>query len=121
MRCARSHQVAQSNLKKPCRLCQENHVQSLHQLNDRAPRQSAKTAKEESLVNTTIEVLYVDQPPEGNRALLKVVRMLLHYGTHTLTTYAILDDGSKKTMLLPAAEQELGLQGTCKGLPLRTI
>lgn len=66
-------------------------------------------------------MLYVDRPADGSRVLLKVIRVLLHNGSRTLETYAILDDGSERTMLLPAAAQELGLQGTPEDLALRTI
>lgn len=72
-------------------------------------------------MSSTTEVLYVDQPPEGNWVLLKVVRVLLHHGNRTLNTYGILDDGSERTMLLSAAARELGFQGMREDLPLRTI
>lgn len=66
-------------------------------------------------------VLYLDRPTEGSRVLLKVVPVLLHHGGRTLDTYAVLDDGSERTMLLPIAAQKLGLEGTPETLPLRTI
>lgn len=40
---------------------------------------------------------------------------------HSLDTYAILDDGSERTMLLLAAAQKVDLQGTPETLSLRTI
>lgn len=74
------------------------------------PKNVIKTTKEEScLVNTPSDVLYVDRPVDGSRVLLKVIKVLLHHGKHTLSTYAILDDGSEWTMLLPAAACHLGL------------
>jgi len=63
----------------------------------------------------------VDKPAQGNRVLLKVIQVLLHHGNCTLETYAILDDGSERTMLLPAAARDLGLPGTPEDLALRTI
>ena len=46
--------------------------------------------------------------------------MLVHYGERTLDTFAILDDGSERTMLLPSAAKSLGIQCTPGSLPLRT-
>lgn len=66
-------------------------------------------------------MLYLDRPTEGSRVLLKVVPVLLHHGGRTLDTYAVLDDESERTMLLPTAAQKLGLEGTPETLPLRTI
>jgi len=47
--------------------------------------------------------------------------VLLRHVNFTLETYAILDDGPERTMLLPAAARDLGLQGTPEDLALRTI
>lgn len=121
-RCARPHQAAQCNLKKLCGLCQRKHLQVLHDINDRPLQEAVKSTQGENCQRSPpTEVLYVDRPAEGNRVLLKVLRVLLSYGNRTLETYAILDDGSERTMLLPAAVRKLGLQGTSEALPLRTI
>lgn len=118
-RCARSHQAAQCNLKKTCSICQRKHLQVLHEVNVRPPKESAVTLPGGGRAAT--EVLYLDRPTQGSRVLLKVVKVLIHHGDQTLNTYAILDDGSERTMLLPDAAQTLGLQGTTEDLPLRTI
>lgn len=47
--------------------------------------------------------------------------MLLQNGDHTLETFAIFDDGSERTILLPEATQKLQLQGTPEDLTLRTV
>lgn len=79
-------------------------------------------AKAEScLVNTTNEVLYIDQPAAGDWVLLKVIPIIIHHQDHTMATYAILDDGSGRTILLTPAARKIGLQGTPEALPLRTI
>lgn len=52
--------------------------------------------------------------------MLKVIRVILHHGKRTLDTYATLDDGSERTMLLSAAAERLGLKGTPEDLALRT-
>ncbi|KAK0155027.1 hypothetical protein N1851_002645 [Merluccius polli] len=121
-RCARSHQAAQCNLKKPCSLCQGKHLQVLHEVNARSPKvPTATPAVASQATRATTEVLYLDRPTEGRRVLLKVVKVCIHYGGRTLNTYAILDDGSERTMLLPDAAEELGVQGPPEDLPLRTI
>ncbi|XP_029969593.1 uncharacterized protein LOC115404414 [Salarias fasciatus] len=118
-RCARSHQAAQCNLRKPCNLCQGKHLRVLHEVNAK----SSKEARTLQSVEThggrpTTEVLYLDRPTEGSRVLLKVVQVRLHHGNRTLNTYAILDDGSERTMLLSGAAEELGVSGTPEDLPL---
>ncbi|KAJ8412238.1 hypothetical protein AAFF_G00145050 [Aldrovandia affinis] len=75
--------------------------------------------KEESCLVTATEVLYLDRLIDCSRVLLKVVRVLLHHANCTVDTYAILDDGSERTMLLPAVARKLGLQGTPEDLALR--
>lgn len=114
-RCGRSHQAAQCNLKKACSLCQGKHLQILHEVN-------AKSVKEGTcLVSSATEILHLDKPSDSTRVLLKVIRVLLRNGDKTLDTYAILDDGSDRTMLLSSAAQQLGLTGTPEDLALRTI
>ena len=118
-RCARTHQAAQCNLKKPCGLCQGKHLSVLHKVNTRKPKETTKT--ENCPVSPTTEVLYLDKPSSSDRVLLKVVRVTLTHGERSLDTYAILDDGSERTMLLPAAVRKLGLQGRPEDMALRTI
>lgn len=52
--------------------------------------------------------------------LLKITKVILRFGEHTVETYAILDDGSERTTLLQAAAKQLGLRGTPEELALRT-
>lgn len=121
-RCARSHQAAQCNLKKACGLCGRKHLQVLHDVNAKVPKRTPATTPEEGRVSRpSTEVLYLDRPTEGCRVLLKVVKVRIHNGDKTLNTYAVLDDGSERTMLLPGAAEQLGLRGTPEALPLRTI
>ncbi len=118
-RCGRSHQAAQCDLKRLCNLCQGKHLRVLHNVNTRP---AAEPPKEGScLVNTSNEVLYLYQPSASTCVLLKVVRVLLRNNDHTLDTYAVLDDGSERTMLPPEAVDQLGLQGRQEDLVLRTI
>lgn len=68
-----------------------------------------------------MDVLYLHRPANCDHILLKVIRVLLHHGDHTLDTYAVLYNSYERTMLLPNAAQKLGLQGTPEELDLRTI
>ena len=122
-RCARPHQAAQCNLKKPCSFCQGKHLQPLHEVNARLAKeaQNSATTGESCLTSSASEILYLDKPVAGKRVMLKLLPVLAHYGNHTLDTFAILDDGSERTMLLPAAANTLSIQGTPEELPLRTV
>ena len=122
-RCARKHQAAQCTLKKPCNFCQGKHLLALHEINTRSERASKEAAvKEEScLTSSASDSLYLDRPGAGNRVMLKVVPVIVQYGEQTLDTFAILDDGSERTMLLPEAAKSLGIEGTPEDLPLRTV
>lgn len=53
--------------------------------------------------------------------MLKVVPILIHHGGRTLSTYAVLDDRSERSMLLPKAAKTLGIKGIPEDLPLRTV
>lgn len=115
-RCGRTHQAAQCRLKMTCHKCKGRHLQALHEVN-------IKPAAEDTscLISTTNEVLYVDRRAGCSQVLLKVSKVLLRNGEHTLETYAILDDGSERTILLPAAAQSLKLTGEPENLILRTV
>ncbi|KAJ7994017.1 hypothetical protein DPEC_G00261590 [Dallia pectoralis] len=111
-RCGRDHQASQCTLKKPCGICQGPHLQVLHEVNIRPPKEAAK--EESCLVNTATEVLYLERPVDCNRVLLKVARVTLYHGNRTLDTYAILDDGSERTMLLPRLHRSSEYRATQK-------
>ncbi|XP_052449737.1 uncharacterized protein LOC128011416 [Carassius gibelio] len=118
-RCGRAHQAAQCDLKKLCNVCQGKHLRVLHDVNTRPNAEQPKA--ESCLVSTSTEVLYLDRPSSHTRVLLKVVRVLLRNRDRILDTYAILDDGSERTMLLPEAVEKLGLHKKPEDLALRTI
>lgn len=109
-KCGRAHQPEQCTFKKPCNICQEKHLQILHRVNMRD--NSGRT------VETT---LYLGRPADCSRFFLKVIRVQLHHQGRTLNTYAVLDDGSERTVLLSTLATKLGLQGTPEDLPLRTV
>jgi len=47
--------------------------------------------------------------------------VLLHPGGRSLSTFALLDDGSELSMLLPAAAKSLGIKGAPEDLLLWTV
>ncbi|XP_057186686.1 uncharacterized protein LOC130552431 [Triplophysa rosa] len=118
-KCGRGHQAVQCDLKKLCDLCHERHLRILHDANARPKVEPPKT--ESCLVSSGTEILYLDRPSVHSRVLLKVVRVLLRNRDKTLETYAVLDDGSERTMLLAEAADQLGLPKKPEDLALRTI
>ncbi|XP_030609347.1 uncharacterized protein LOC115796997 [Archocentrus centrarchus] len=115
-RCGRLHQAAQCRLKMLCEKCKGRHLQALHEVN--AKPQTENTA---CLVSTTNEILYLDRRSGCSQVLLKVSKVLLRNGPLAIETYAILDDGSERTIILPEATQRLKLRGEAEDLALRTV
>ncbi|KAG1937623.1 hypothetical protein F2P79_018082 [Pimephales promelas] len=105
-RCGRFHRSSNCNLKKGCPQCKGRHLGILHEVNTRKSEQ---------------QILYLRRPSGFNSVLLKVVRVVLTHNGKSLETYAILDDGSERTMLLSSAAEGLGLNGAAETLILRTI
>ncbi|XP_076733061.1 uncharacterized protein LOC143413643 [Maylandia zebra] len=66
-------------------------------------------------------MVYLDQVTHSGRVMLKVVPVTLHNNGRSLSTYAILDDGSERTIVLSAAVHYLQLNITEESLKLRTI
>ncbi|CAI5670381.1 unnamed protein product [Oreochromis niloticus] len=116
-RCGRDHPAAQCYLKARCQQCNQVHLEILHEVNASRSRQSDRPA-EEAVQPVTY---YVDPTWGTSCVLLKMVRVCIYNGKRKLETYAILDDGSERTILLHSAAQELGLQGKREELALRTI
>ncbi len=114
-KCGRSHLSAQCNLRKPCNKCKGKHLLILHDVNNRPVKDTSSAS------GSTAETLKLDKPGTDSRVLLKVVRVLLRYNDRTLDTYAILDDGSERTILLFSAAQKLNLKGEEEELSIRTI
>ena len=112
-RCGRDHQTVQCYLKARCQTCNLTHLEVLHEVNARPE----KPAPEASQPVT----YYLDPARRGGSVLLKMVKVCLFHGNKKMETYAILDDGSERTMLLHSAAQELGLHGRSEELALRTI
>ncbi len=114
-KCGRSHLSAQCNLRKSCNKCKGKHLLILHDVNYRPVKDTSSAS------GSTAETLYLDKPGTDSRVLLKVVRVLLRYNDRTLDTYAILDNGSERTILLFSAAQKLNLKSEEEELSIRTI
>lgn len=99
-RCVQNHQAAHCTLKKPGSICQEKHLLVLNEVNLRPNRSTKEVVnREEScLTSSASNSLYLDQPRGSNRVLLKVVPVLLRYRGHSFSTFALLDDGSERSM-----------------------
>ncbi|XP_065118880.2 uncharacterized protein [Paramisgurnus dabryanus] len=112
-RCGRGHQAAYCTLKVLCQTCNRKHLVALHDVNEKGRE------TEESV--PTSAVLYVDRPTCDNKILLKVTKVLLRNGNKAIEAYAVLDDGSERTIILNDAVQKLKLKGQPEDLALRTV
>lgn len=122
-RCARPHKASDCTLKKKCGQCKSTHLNVLHEVNHREREQPAKTVVNHTVVNQkSVDIQYIDPPKSGNtKVMLKIVRVHLHNQGKVFDTYAVLDDGSERTLLLSSAANHLGIQGQKESLSLRTI
>ncbi|KAG7518329.1 hypothetical protein JOB18_031312 [Solea senegalensis] len=124
-RCGREHQAAKCNLKAKCKQCERRHLDVLHEVNisQNAPASDKPSTTEEStcLVSSISETLYIDRPTSSSQVLLKLSRVILTSGTKAIETYAILDDGSERTILLCEAADRLGLQGEPEDLARQEV
>ncbi|XP_048056054.1 uncharacterized protein LOC125274030 [Megalobrama amblycephala] len=113
-KCGRtSHKCEECTLKKPCRECGNIHLSVLHSI--------AKDGPNLVLLTTSGDRAYLTSPSSTGRVYLKVVPVLLWKGKRSVPTYAILDDGAQRSIVLPAAVQQLGLVGREEHMALRTI
>lgn len=118
-RCGRNHHASRCTLKALCKTCNRKHLLILHDLNERAVTAStAPKPPENCLVSTTKDILYVDRSVSSRRVMLKVSKVIITNGDASLETYAVLDDGSERTILLQAAAQQLNLRGQPEDLIL---
>ena len=113
-RCARPHVAAKCTLNRDCNTCKRRHLQILCDINKKSDTSSYH-------VNSSANTLYLDRPSRTGHVLLKLVKVTLRNGNHTLETFALLDDGSERTILLQAAARRLQLDGEPENLALRTV
>ncbi|KAL0195042.1 hypothetical protein M9458_008614, partial [Cirrhinus mrigala] len=113
-RCGRGHQAANCTLKTLCPTCNRKHLLVLHDVNDQAKPSQQNAAPSSA-------VLYVDRPTSGSKVLLKVTKVLIRNGNEAVEAYAVLDDGSERTIILHDAVRKLRLAGQPEDLVLRTV
>ncbi|XP_024117364.1 uncharacterized protein LOC112138933 [Oryzias melastigma] len=116
-KCGRNHLASQCYLKAKCQQCNQTHLEILHEVNSTSTSRSERPAPE------TIQPVtyYLDPALRSSCVLLKMVKVFLYNSKHRMETYAILDDGSERTIILDSAAQELHLHGQNEDLALRTI
>ncbi|KAJ8391401.1 hypothetical protein AAFF_G00090310 [Aldrovandia affinis] len=120
--CGRGHQASKCTLKASCKMCNRKYLLVLHEVNERAEGKAPATATAENcLVNTASELRYVNRPSYDCKVLLKISKIIIRNGNRTLEAYAVLDDGSQRTLLLHAAAKKLGLKGKAEDLALSTV
>ncbi|XP_065102634.1 uncharacterized protein [Paramisgurnus dabryanus] len=113
-KCGRtSHKCEECTLKKPCSECGEVHLGVLHRI--------ALEVSRTVLLTTSQDRAYLSTPSSTGRVYLKVVPVLLWKGKSSIPTYAILDDGAQRSIILSEAVQRLGLEGENETMTLRTI
>ncbi|TWW54954.1 hypothetical protein D4764_09G0000030 [Takifugu flavidus] len=108
-KCGRSHKP-----EGPCNTCKEQHLTVLHN----AVQQTQKSVL---MVTAPTTKVYLDRPNRSPKVMLKVVKVLLHAGDRVLETYAVLDDGSERSIILPQAVQRLNLTAQPETLTVRTV
>ncbi|TWW77718.1 hypothetical protein D4764_12G0011080 [Takifugu flavidus] len=113
-KCGRSHKPEVCTLKRPCNTCKEQHLTVLHN----AVQQTQKSVL---MVTAPTTKVYLDRPNRSPKVMLKVVKVLLHAGDRVLETYAVLDDGSERSIILPQAVQRLNLTAQPETLTVRTV
>lgn len=110
-RCGRDHQAARCYLKARCQKCSRTHLEVLHEVNHSSSSHITPTSETSQPVT-----YYLDPARRSSCVLLKMVKVCLHHAGRNIETFAILDDGSERTILLHSAAQQLGLQGQCEEL-----
>ncbi|XP_073719287.1 uncharacterized protein [Misgurnus anguillicaudatus] len=113
-RCGRGHAVDSCTLKRPCKVCKETHLTILHE----SVQEVQHSVLMVSLPPTRI---YLDHPNRSQKVMLKVIKVLLHNGDLTMESYAVLDDGSERSIVLPQVVNQLKLLKHPETLPLRTV
>ena len=89
------------------------HLQVLHNI--------AQCRSTDPQSRTSESRVYLTPSITSSKVLLKVVPVLLHNDSNSVETFAVLDDGAQRTMILPTAVQQLRLNGESETLALRTV
>lgn len=113
-KCGRNHTEDQCTVKHPCKTCKETQLTVLHKYIQETKRKVYRV----SLFPTKV---CLDRPNRSQRIMVKVVKVLLHNGHRWMETYAVLDDGSERSIVLPQVVQQLNLVCHLETLLLQTV
>ncbi|KAK0156172.1 hypothetical protein N1851_000542 [Merluccius polli] len=121
--CGRDHLAKNCTLKRKCNRCEEVHLNILHEVCLEKSKGGPRIPESRSAPEAEAPAVYYLDPSQSSRSkvLLKVVKVRLHHHDTVYDTYAVLDDGSERTILLQEAVLKLGLRGSEEKLRLRTI
>lgn len=69
------------------------------------------TSKAVLMVSSSTTKICLDCPNHSQKVILKLAKVLIHSGSKAIEIYAILDDGSERTISLMPVVQHLKLSG----------
>ncbi|XP_073731871.1 uncharacterized protein [Misgurnus anguillicaudatus] len=113
-KCGRKHTSDSCTLKRTCSTCKELHLTILHDA-------ALQIQQSVLLVNVPSPQVYLDRPNRSQKVMLKIVKVLLHNQEKVMETYAVLDDGSERSIVLSQAVKQLNLTTEPEKLTLRTV
>lgn len=113
-KCGRNHTPDSCNLKRTCTNCKELHLTIMHDA-------ALQIQKSVLMVNVPTSQVYLDRPNRSQKVMLKIVKVLLHNREKVMETYAVLDDGSERSIVLSQAVDQLNLPTEPETLTLRTV
>ncbi|KAI2657497.1 hypothetical protein H4Q32_008840 [Labeo rohita] len=113
-KCGRTHTPDRCTLKRTCTNCKELHLTILHDA-------ALQIQKSVLLVNVPTPQVYLDRPNRSQKVMLKIVKVLLHNREKVIEAYAVLDDGSERSVVLSQAVDQLNLPSEPETLTVRTV
>ncbi|XP_071944673.1 uncharacterized protein [Antedon mediterranea] len=115
--CARKHVTTECTLRKGCKMCSELHLTVLHDTLSPASQQSTPS----NPAAATNQLYSLCQQYKPRDVFLKIVPVTLYSPTSQVDTYAVLDGGSMRTMLLTDGMNKLHIQGHEDSIVLKTV
>lgn len=84
--------------------CDRRHLEVLHDVNassDSNDKGNNRASEGSTIpITSSSQTLYLDWPTGGRKVLLKLSWVCIWNGDKLLETYAVLDDGSERTIIL---------------------
>ncbi|XP_033127646.1 uncharacterized protein LOC117125284 [Anneissia japonica] len=109
-RCGRTHLPENCTLKRPCRQCNDLHLTVLHDATTNGGNKPPSTVQ-----------LYIDRQHRLHNVMLKILPVTLHGPKSYIDTYAILDDGSMRIIIMTQALKKLHITGVKDSILLTTV